>query len=137
MKNLKMRFNPLFILLFFFANLGNAQTSYFETSTPEVQGMSSLNILKFIDRLETEIDAVHSFMIIRHGKLVSQGWWDPYQAGVPHMMNSVSKSFISTAIGFAIQENIISIDDLVISFFLKKFRITILGIGMKCELRTY
>ena len=51
MKNLKMRFNPLFILLFFFANLGNAQTSYFETSTPEVQGMSSLNILKFIDRL--------------------------------------------------------------------------------------
>ena len=120
MKNLKKRFNPLFILLFFYANLGNAQTSYFETSTPEVQGISSLNILKFIDRLEAEIDAVHSFMIIRHGKLVSQGWWDPYQADVPHMMNSVSKSFISTAIGFAIQENIISIDDLVISFFPKK-----------------
>ena len=120
MKNLKKRFNPLFILLFFYANLGNAQTSYFEISTPEVQGMSSLNILKFINRLETEVDAVHSFMIIRHGKLVSQGWWYPYQADVPHMMNSVSKSFISTAIGFAIQENIISIDDLVISFFPKK-----------------
>ena len=52
MKNLKKRFNPLFILLFFYVNLGNAQISYFETSTPEVQGMSSLNILKFIDRLE-------------------------------------------------------------------------------------
>ena len=115
-----MRLNLLFILFLFYATSGYAQTSYFETSTPEAQGISSLNILKFIDRLETEIDAVHSFMIIRNGKLVSQGWWDPYQADVPHMMNSVSKSFISTAIGFAIQENIISLDDLAISFFPNK-----------------
>ena len=60
-----------FILFLFYATSGYAQTSYFETSTPEAQGISSLNILKFIDRLETEIDAVHSFMIIRNGKLVS------------------------------------------------------------------
>jgi len=118
--NKKLRLNLLFILFLFYATSGHAQTSYFETSTPEAQGMSSLNILKFIDRLEAEIDAVHSFMIIRHGKLVSQGWWDPYQSDVPHMMNSVSKSFISTAIGFAIQENIISLDDLAISFFPNK-----------------
>ena len=119
-ENKKLRLNLLFILFLFYATSGYAQTSYFETSTPEAQGISSLNILKFIDRLETEIDAVHSFMIIRNGKLVSQGWWDPYQADVPHMMNSVSKSFISTAIGFAIQENIISLDDLAISFFPNK-----------------
>jgi hypothetical protein len=80
MKNREKRFNLLFILLLFYATWGHAQTSYFETSTPEAQGMSSLNILKFIDRLEAEIDAAHSFMIIKHGKLVSQGWWDPYQA---------------------------------------------------------
>ena len=128
MKNLKMRFNPLFILLFFFANLGNAQTSYFETSTPEVQGMSSLNILKFIDRLETEIDAVHSFMIIRHGQLVSQGWWDPYEAASPHTMMSLSKSFVSTAVGFAVQELLISLDDLVISFSQINYRYFVLAI---------
>ena len=73
--------------------------------------------MKFIDRLETEVDAVHSFMIIRHGKLVSQGWWDPYQAASPHTMMSLSKSFVSTAVGFAVQEQRISLDDLVISFF--------------------
>ena len=55
MKNKKKRLNPFFILLFFCINFGHAQTSYFETSTPEAQGMSSLNILKFIDRLEAEI----------------------------------------------------------------------------------
>ena len=117
MKNREKRFNLLFILLLFYATWGHAQTSYFETSTPEAQGMSSLNILKFIDRLEAEIDAAHSFMIIKHGKLVSQGWWDPYQAASPHTMMSLSKSFVSTAVGFAVQEQRISLDDLVISFF--------------------
>ena len=48
MKNLKKRFNPLFILLFFYVNLGNAQTSYFEISTPEEHGISSSSVLKFI-----------------------------------------------------------------------------------------
>ena len=67
-ENKKLRLNLLFILFLFYATSGYAQTSYFETSTPEAQGISSLNILKFIDRLETEIDAVHSFMIIRNGK---------------------------------------------------------------------
>ena len=117
MKNLKKRFNPLFILLFFYVNLGNAQISYFETAKPEEHGISSSSVLKFINRLEAEVDAVHSFMIIRHGKLVSQGWWDPYHAASPHTMMSLSKSFVSTAVGFAVQEQRISLDDLVISFF--------------------
>ena len=115
--NKKLRLNLLFILFLFYATSGHAQTSYFETSSPEAQGMSSLNILKFIERLEAEIDAAHSFMIIRHGKLVSQGWWDPYQATSSHNMMSLSKSFVSTAVGFAVQEQRISLDDLVISFF--------------------
>jgi CubicO group peptidase (beta-lactamase class C family) len=110
-----------FCLLALTINLLTAQPAlYFPTSTPEAEGVSSTAIIEFIDQLEKEIDAVHSFMILRHGKVISQGWWDPYGPEIPHTMHSLSKSFTSTAIGFAIQEELISLDDLVISFFPEK-----------------
>lgn len=95
----------------------NAQSSHFTQSTPEAQGMSSEAILKFIETAEKEIDAVHSFMILRHGKLIAQGWWDPFGHEVPHVMHSLSKSFASTAIGIAVGEGLLSLNDQVMSFF--------------------
>ena len=89
----------------------------FSESTPEAQGISSLAILDFIETLEKEIDAVHSFMILRHGKQIAAGWWNPYDAQTPHLMHSLSKSFTSTAIGLAVGEGKLSLDDPVISFF--------------------
>jgi hypothetical protein len=56
-------------------------------------------------------------MIRRHGLIVSQGWWAPYAPETPHLLWSLSKSFTSTAIGLAQDEGLLSIDDLVISFF--------------------
>ena len=56
-------------------------------------------------------------MLRRFGKVVAQGWWAPYDADSPHMLYSLSKSFTSTAIGMAIDEGLISLDDPVISFF--------------------
>ncbi len=110
------------IAVFMVSYLGTmAQSqSYFVESAPEAEGLSSASIVEFIDRLEQEIDAVHSFMIIRHGKLVSKGWWDPYGPEIPHVMHSVSKSFTSMAVGFAVKEELLSLDDLVISFFPEK-----------------
>ena len=42
-------------------------------STPEEQGISSTAILNFVKALEGEIDALHSFMLLRHGKVVAEG----------------------------------------------------------------
>jgi len=89
----------------------------FPRSTPEEQGLSSGKILEFVTQLEEKTDAAHSFMIIRHGKQIAQGWWDPYNAETPHIMHSLSKSFTATAIGFAIQEGMLSLDDPVHTFF--------------------
>jgi len=87
-------------------------------STPEEQGISSRSILKFIEAMEeAQPDAIHSVMIRRHGKIVSQGWWAPYAPETPHLLWSLSKSFTSTAIGLAQDEGLLSIDDQVISFF--------------------
>ena len=70
-------------------------------SSPEEQGISSRSILQFIEALEeTQPDALHSVMIRRHGKIVAQGWWAPYNPESPHLLWSLSKNFTSTASGW-------------------------------------
>jgi len=59
----------------------------------------------------------HSFILARHGKVVAEGWWRPYRPTAPQMLYSLSKSFTSTAVGFAVSEHRLSVDDRVISFF--------------------
>ena len=49
-------------------------------STPEAQGVSSAAILAFVEAAEKDIDALHSFMLVRHGHVVAEGWWAPYDA---------------------------------------------------------
>lgn len=86
-------------------------------STPEQQGIASSALLAFIEAADREIDAMHSFMLVRHGHVVAEGWWAPYAPERPHMMYSLSKSFTSTAVGLAVHEGRLSLDDTVLSFF--------------------
>jgi CubicO group peptidase (beta-lactamase class C family) len=86
-------------------------------STPESQGISSTAILDFITALEKNIQHIHSIMLLRHGSVVAEGWWHPYQSDTPHMLFSLSKSFTSTAVGLAIAEGRLSVEDRVLSFF--------------------
>jgi CubicO group peptidase (beta-lactamase class C family) len=86
-------------------------------SAPEAQGISSGALLGFIDEAEQKLDALHSFMLVRHGQVVAEGWWAPYAADEPHMMYSLSKSFTSTAVGLAIAEGKLTVDDPVLKFF--------------------
>ncbi len=92
----------------------------FDRATPESVGIDSQAILDFIQGCEDETDSVHSFMIYRHGKLVSDGWWAPHRSDTKHIMHSMSKAFTSTAVGIAIEEGLFSLDDRVISFFPEK-----------------
>jgi len=85
--------------------------------TPESQGISSIRILDFIDTLERSGLEFHSFMLVRHGKAIAEAWWTPYSAEQPHLLHSYSKSFTSTAAGFAIDTGLLTLDDPVISFF--------------------
>lgn len=86
-------------------------------TTPEQQGIASAAILRFVEALDSQIHEPHSFMLLRHGSVVAEGWWSPYAPEHPHMMFSVSKSFTSTAVGLAVAEERFSIDDFVLSFF--------------------
>ncbi|MBD1366764.1 serine hydrolase [Mucilaginibacter sp. ZT4R22] len=94
-----------------------AQTkSSFPASTPEAEGVSAAAIDSFLNAVEGKHE-FHSFMMLRHGKVVAQGWWSPYAPKLRHSLYSCSKSFTSTAIGFAVSEKRISVNDKVVSFF--------------------
>jgi CubicO group peptidase (beta-lactamase class C family) len=60
---------------------------------------------------------MHSFMLVRHGHVVAEGWWQPESADKPRVLHSLSKSFTSTAVGFAVAEGKLSLDDPVLKFF--------------------
>ena len=85
-------------------------------SAPEAQGVSSAGVLEFVEAVD-KVDAMHSFMLVRHGKVVAEGWWTPYNPDSPHVLFSLSKSFTSTAVGLAVAEGKLSIDDEVLKFF--------------------
>jgi CubicO group peptidase (beta-lactamase class C family) len=94
-----------------------AQSAPLPRNTPESQGIASRAVLAFVEAADSSIDMMNSIMIVRHGQVVAEGWWAPYQAQTPHVLYSLSKSFTSTAVGLAIAEGKLSLDDRVISFF--------------------
>lgn len=86
-------------------------------STPEAQGVSSAVIRAFVEAADRQVDTMNSFMMLRHGQVVAEGWWAPYNPESPHELYSLSKSFTSTAVGIAIAEGKLSVSDPVLSFF--------------------
>ncbi|MDR3708781.1 MAG: serine hydrolase [Capsulimonadaceae bacterium] len=87
---------------------------------PEAQSVSSQSILSFIESVEAKGFDIHGMMLLRHGHVVAEGWWEPYDAKTAHMMFSLTKSFTSTAVGLAVSEGRLSLDDHVTSFFMDR-----------------
>lgn len=86
-------------------------------TSPEEIGIPGKAIARFIERAVKELNSLHSFMLLRHGKVAAEVWWSPYAPEHPHLLYSLSKSFTSTAIGLAISEGRFKISDSVTGFF--------------------
>lgn len=92
-------------------------------STPEQQGISSAAVRDFIETADKQIHTLHSFMLVRHGHVIAEAWWKPESAEKRHVMWSLSKSFTSTAIGLAVAEAKLTLNDPVLKFFpMKRLR---------------
>ena len=91
----------------------HAQSVSLPRSTPEAQGVSSAQIREYIETADKKVKSMHSFMLVRHGHVVAEAWWAPESAEKPHILWSLSKSFTSTAVGLAVAEGQLSIDDTV------------------------
>ena len=97
-----------------------ADISPLRRASPEAQGVSSPALLDFVDALDKTISEAHGLVLLRHGHVVAEGWWAPYGPEIPHMLFSLTKSFTSTAIGLAVAEGRLAVDDLVLLFFPEK-----------------
>ncbi len=113
-----MKAHIIIIVVLAVASIGSMTTgAELPRSSPEAQGVSSAGVLAFVEAADKELPSMNSFMFLRHGRVVAEGWWAPYEAGSPHALFSLSKSFTSTAVGLAISEGKLSLDDEVLKFF--------------------
>ncbi len=86
-------------------------------AVPEYMGVPSKAIIKFIQRLEEYQIPMHSILIARYGRLITEAYYSPCDNHTLHRMFSVSKSFTSVAIGLMAEEGRLSLDDPIIQYF--------------------
>ena len=92
----------------------------FKRTSPEAEGLPSSAVLDFVQAVEQHVhplDAVQGFLLLRHGNVAAEGWWAPYAPTSSHALYSLSKSFTSSAIGLAVGEGRLTLDDPVLKFF--------------------
>ena len=91
-----------------------------ERVLPEQVGVSSADIQKYISVLEQAQLSTHDIMMIRHGKVFYENYWAPFHKEFQHRMYSVSKSFVSIAVGFLEQEGKLKLTDKIVDLFAPK-----------------
>lgn len=72
---------------------------------------------KYLEAVKNAGQDLHSIMIVQHGNVLAEKWMSEGKEDEPHVLNSVSKTFTASAIGFAIAEGKLKLTDKVISFF--------------------
>jgi CubicO group peptidase (beta-lactamase class C family) len=93
-------------------------TQGWRTTTPEEQGMDSGQLTQMLVEVEQKDLDLHSLLVIRHGAIVSETYFGAYHADTPHVLYSVTKSFIATLVGIAIDRGLIdTVDHPVLDYF--------------------
>ncbi|MDQ2698878.1 MAG: beta-lactamase family protein, partial [Actinomycetota bacterium] len=82
-------------------------------TTPEAEGVPSSAVEAFFVALDG-LRFPHAAKLIRHGRVLAEAAWSPYDAHRPHSMFSISKSFTSMAIGLLVEEGRVSLDDRIV-----------------------
>lgn len=88
----------------------------FERCAPEAVGVPSAAVARLLDSL-AGFTEMHSLMLMRQGKVFAEGWWQPCAPGLRHTMMSCSKTFTATAIGIALREGLLSLDETIAEIF--------------------
>lgn len=84
---------------------------------PEEVGVSGRAVARLIEGLDCETTEPHGLMMMRHGKIFAEGYWQPYAKGIVHGMQSLSKTYVGTAVGIALEQGILGLDDRIIDCF--------------------
>jgi CubicO group peptidase (beta-lactamase class C family) len=82
-------------------------------SVPSAHQWDARSVLALLDRLAERSVECHSIMVVRQGRVVAEGWWAPYSPDRPQLLYSLTKSFTSIAVGFAVADGLLRLDDRV------------------------
>jgi CubicO group peptidase (beta-lactamase class C family) len=88
-----------------------------ERVVPERAGISSNAIQSFLNIIREKSINLHSFMLLRHGKVAAEGHYRPFGESLLHPIFSISKTVTSAAIGIAIGEGLLTLEDRIADFF--------------------
>ena len=89
----------------------------FTYAYPAEVGVSAKHIKKYISVLERYGVVSHSIIMARDSKIFFEKYWAPFNADFKHRLYSSSKSFVSIAIGFMVQDGLVSLSDKMVDFF--------------------
>ncbi len=90
----------------------------FERATPESQGISSERVKEFLLALDNDEEAnPHHAMLLRHGKVIAECGYAPYERNMWHITHSMCKSVTGMAIGLLIDEGKLSLDERLVEIF--------------------
>lgn len=98
-----------------------------ERISPEKTGISSRILLQMLEELETCGTEMHGLMVARHGKVILEGWWEPYSSSLSHICHSMGKSYVGTAVGLACTQGYLNVQERMTDIFaeeLKEFGIS-------------
>lgn len=116
----------LLLLSLFTGLLAAAQVGELPRSTPEEEGVSTLLLRSFCNELTAlpNVD-VHHLMVLRHGKVIGEWHASPYQATDLHTLYSASKTVTGLAVGLAVDDGLLTVDDKVSKYLLDKMPATL------------
>lgn len=91
-----------------------------ERVRPETLGIHPASILRYLQAIEETGFVAHSVMLLRRGKVAFEVYYKPFRPDIPHMLCSCTKSVVSTAVGFAVSEGLLSLDDGIVDLLPEK-----------------
>lgn len=85
--------------------------------TPKEAGIPTEAIVNFVNQLKENEVNLHGFLMIKGGNILAEGFCPPFQRDYIHRMYSITKSFVSLAIGCLIEEGKLRLDDHICDYF--------------------
>ena len=89
----------------------------FKKVTPESVGVSSSLVKEFLETLDERRLHTHAILMTRGDEMFAESYYAPFHKNFLHRMYSVSKSFVAIAVGVAVTEGLISLDDIIVDYF--------------------
>ena len=108
------RFLPFSFLLMLILGLSSCTKPTDPLPRSKASGALDEAFASYLQAVADSTEDLHSIMVIQHGKVLEEKFFVPDTA---HILNSVSKTFTATAVGFAIHEGLLSLDDRIVDLF--------------------